>query len=143
MTFSKRLAKRVVENGVGQSIRSTEWADLLPGDTLYVCIGTDGPYERQVGTVYELDVVPFSMSSVEHGVIPYNMQQDIVLVDGVQVTDLEGFAHDEGYGDWVQLRSSIFDHCKAGFTNTYSGVLVTFTSVDWYMWQEGTPQEDL
>ena len=143
MTFSKRLGRLVANGDVGQSIRSSFWADLLPGDTLKVCVGTDGPYERQVGTVYELAVVPFSMQSTTSEEVPYNMHDDVVLVDGVPVLDLEAFAFAEGFGDWVQCRSAIFDHCKAGFTNTYSGVLVTFTTIDWYLWQEGTPQEDL
>ena len=143
MTFSKRLARLVASGEVGQSIRSDAWGDLLPGDTLLVTVGTGGPFERQVGTVYELGVVPLSMVSASHDEVAYNMGDDVLIVDGSQVYDLDGFAFAEGYGDWVQLRSAIFDHCQAGFTNTYDGVLVTFTPVDWYMWQEGTPQVDL
>lgn len=143
MTFSKRLGRLAANGDIEQSIRSDSWADLLPGDTLYVCVGTGGPYERQVGTVYELNVVPLLMSSATHDDIAYNMGDDVLIVDGVQIYDLDGFAHDCGFGDWVSCRSSIFDHCQAGFTNTYDGVLVTFTPVDWYMWQEGTPQVDL
>jgi hypothetical protein len=152
--FPKRIANLVKNNRVHQTIRTDRWAAVLIGEQLAVYVGMNhgrgdkmyglpmkdnqcypapgvvipgpGRYVRRIKTITVMGNVSLRMTPTE------------CTVNGHDIADLDAFAYLEGYGDWEQCQSFIFDHCDipdpgrdpeppyAELEPVFNGVLLTF-----------------